>query len=30
MRRAQENSSMSGQTGRELAFIKKEMKRRGL
>lgn len=30
MRRAQENSSMSGQTGRELALIKKEMKRRGL
>ena len=29
MRRAQENSSMSGQTGRELALIKKEMKRRG-
>ena len=28
MRRAQENSSMSGQTGRELALIKKEMKRR--
>ncbi len=30
MRRAQENSSMSGQTGRELALIKKEMKRREL
>lgn len=30
MRRAQENSSISGQTGRELALIKKEMKRRGL
>ncbi len=30
MRRAQENSSVSGQTGRELALIKKEMKRRGL
>jgi proline dehydrogenase len=30
MRRAQENSSMSGQTGRELGLIKKEMKRRGL
>ncbi|MEO5893384.1 MAG: proline dehydrogenase family protein [Ferruginibacter sp.] len=29
MRRAQENSSMSGQTGRELVLIKKEMKRRG-
>ncbi len=28
MRRAQENSSMSGQTGRELGLIKKEMKRR--
>jgi proline dehydrogenase len=30
MRRAQENSSVSGQTGRELALIQKEMKRRGL
>ena len=30
MRRAQENSSVSGQTGRELALIKKEMKRRQL
>jgi len=30
MRRAQENSSMSGQTGKELGLIKKEMKRRGL
>jgi proline dehydrogenase len=30
MRRAQENSSVAGQTGRELALIKKEMKRRGL
>lgn len=30
MRRAQENSSMSGQTGRELGLIKKEMKRRSL
>lgn len=30
MRRAQENSSVSGQTGRELALIKKEMKRRGI
>jgi proline dehydrogenase len=30
MRRAQENSSVSGQTGRELALIEKEMKRRGL
>jgi proline dehydrogenase len=29
MRRAQENSSMSGQTGRELGLIKKELKRRG-
>ena len=29
MRRAKENSSMSGQTGRELVLIKKEMKRRG-
>ena len=28
MRRAQENSSMSGQTGRELKLIKKEMQRR--
>jgi len=28
MRRAQENSSMSGQTGRELSLIKKELKRR--
>jgi proline dehydrogenase len=30
MRRAQENSSVSGQTGRELALIKKEIKRRKL
>ncbi|TAD92387.1 MAG: proline dehydrogenase [Bacteroidetes bacterium] len=30
MRRAQENSSVSGQTGRELLLIKKEMKRRGI
>ncbi|MEJ7589334.1 MAG: proline dehydrogenase family protein [Ferruginibacter sp.] len=30
MRRARENSSMSGQTGRELGLIKKEIKRRGL
>jgi proline dehydrogenase len=30
MRRAQENSSVSGQTGRELGLIKKELKRRGL
>lgn len=30
MRRAQENSSVSGQTGRELALIKKELKRRAL
>jgi proline dehydrogenase len=28
MRRAQENSSMSGQTGRELILIKKEIERR--
>ncbi len=28
MRRAQENSSMSGQTGRELMLIKRELKRR--
>ena len=30
MRRAQENSSVGGQTGRELLLLKKEMKRRGL
>jgi len=30
MRRAQENSSMSGQTGRELGLIRKELQRRGL
>jgi proline dehydrogenase len=30
MRRAQENSSMNGQMGRELALIKREMKRRGV
>lgn len=30
MRRAQENSSVSGQTGRELGLIKKEMRRRQL
>jgi proline dehydrogenase len=30
MRRAQENSSVSGQTGRELGLIRKEMKRRGI
>ena len=30
MRRAQENSSMGGQTGKEFALIKKEMKRREL
>ncbi len=30
MRRAEENSSMSGQTGRELGLIKKEMSRRGI
>ena len=29
MRRAQENSSVSGQTGRELGLIKKELRRRG-
>jgi proline dehydrogenase len=28
MRRAQENSSVSGQTGRELTLINKELKRR--
>jgi proline dehydrogenase len=28
MRRAQENSSVSGQTGRELSMIRKEIKRR--
>src|SRR5262249_32606851 len=28
MRRAQENSSVSGQTGRELSLIKKELRRR--
>lgn len=30
MRRAQENTSVAGQTSRELMLIKKEMKRRGL
>ncbi len=30
MRRAQENSSVSGQTGRELGLIKKEIRRRSL
>jgi proline dehydrogenase len=30
MRRAQENSSVGGQTGRELLLIRKEMKRRGI
>lgn len=30
MRRAQENSSVAGQTGRELGLIKKEMQRRGI
>ena len=30
MRRAEENSSLSGQTGRELALINKEMERRKL
>lgn len=30
MRRAQENSSVSGQTGRELGLIRKEIQRRGL
>jgi proline dehydrogenase len=28
MRRAQENTSVKGQTGRELILIKKELKRR--
>jgi proline dehydrogenase len=28
-RRAEENSSVAGQTGRELELIKKELKRRG-
>jgi proline dehydrogenase len=28
MRRAQENSSVAGQTGRELGLIEKEMRRR--
>jgi proline dehydrogenase len=28
MRRAQENSSVAGQTGRELGLIEKELKRR--
>ncbi len=30
MRRAQENTSVAGQTGRELSLIRREMKRRGL
>ena len=30
MRRAQENTSVAGQTGRELALITKELKRRKL
>jgi proline dehydrogenase len=30
MRRAQENSSVSGQTGKELSLIKTEMRRRGI
>jgi len=30
MRRAQENTSIGGQTGRELGLIKKELKRRGV
>ena len=30
MRRAQENSSVSGQTGRELSLIRKELNRRGI
>lgn len=30
MRRAQENTSVAGQTGRELGLIQKELKRRGL
>ena len=30
MRRAQENTSMGGQTGRELGLIKREIERRNL
>jgi proline dehydrogenase len=30
MRRAQENTSVAGQTGRELSLLRKEMKRRGM
>jgi proline dehydrogenase len=30
MRRAQENTSVAGQTGRELSLIKTELKRRKL
>jgi proline dehydrogenase len=30
MRRAQENTSVAGQTGRELSLIDREIKRRGL
>jgi proline dehydrogenase len=30
MRRAQENTSIGGQTSRELSLIEKEMKRRAL
>jgi proline dehydrogenase len=30
MRRAQENTSVSGQSSRELLLLKKEMKRRSL
>src|SRR6185312_11151768 len=30
MRRAEENSSLSGQTGRELGLIRKELRRRGV
>ncbi|MGB0863868.1 MAG: proline dehydrogenase family protein, partial [Saprospiraceae bacterium] len=30
IRRAQENSSVTGEVGRELSMIKKEIKRRGI
>lgn len=30
LRRAEENTSMAGQTGRELGLIKEEMNRRGI
>jgi proline dehydrogenase len=30
MRRAQENTSVGGQTSRELSLVEKEMKRRGI